>query len=196
MKAIIFGNGPSLRTYDFETLPKTEFLYGVKHEIRTYGVNRIWKLWENNQDFLWRPTDYVIGEMPSYSEEHVKENLFKIAQVGSIRMHIQRGFCGFENLIVRNYCPFSYYETCKGIEPHKWHLPLVCGYGTVVNIAVQIAVLDGAEEIELIGCDLGHSHFYGDEFMGDKLALKAHKIAAKNIKIPVKAHGLLEKVYA
>ena len=195
MKAYIFGNGPSLKTFDFETLDTTRKYFGAIKEVRTYGVNKIFKLWENNTDFSWRPTDYVIGEMPSYSEENVKENLFKIAQVGTIRMHIQKGFSGFENLIVRNYCPFSYFETCSGIEKHKWHLPDVCGYGTVVNIAMQIAVLDGAEEIELIGCDLGDTHFYGGEFNGDILALKAHKIASKYCPVPVIAHGKLEKIY-
>lgn len=36
----------------------------------------------------------------------------------------------------------------------EWHLPQLCSFGGSVNIAMQIAVLGGCDEIVLLGCDL------------------------------------------
>lgn len=46
----------------------------------------------------------------------------------------------------------------------EWHLPQPCSFGGSVNIAMQIAVLNGYDDLVLLGCDLEYrgpkrSHF-------------------------------------
>lgn len=48
--------------------------------------------------------------------------------------------------------------------PDEWHLPQLCSFGGSVNIAMQVAVLNGYDELCLLGCDLvyrdkKHNHF-------------------------------------
>ena len=38
--------------------------------------------------------------------------------------------------------------------PDSWHLPTYCNYGGSIGVGLQAAVLAGAEEIYLVGCDL------------------------------------------
>ncbi len=57
-------------------------------------------------------------------------------------------------------------------------LPGVCGYGTVVHVAIQLAVLAGFDEIRVIGCG-GDGHFYDEPFTNSELAEGAHEIAKR-----------------
>lgn len=52
-------------------------------------------------------------------------------------------------------------------RPDEWHFPQLCSFGGSVNIAMQIAVKKGYDEIVLLGCDLGYkdkkqNHFHPD----------------------------------
>lgn len=47
--------------------------------------------------------------------------------------------------------------------PTTWHLPIICGFGSTVNMAAQIAVLMGYSELVLLGCDLGFRPFQAGE---------------------------------
>jgi hypothetical protein len=38
--------------------------------------------------------------------------------------------------------------------PDEWHLPQLCSFGGSVNIAMQIAVTNGYDDLVLLGCDL------------------------------------------
>ena len=74
-------------------------------------------------------------------------------------------------------------------------LPKVCGFGTAVHIAAQLAVaVEGATELVFLGCDLGRDHFYYDEpdekFINEKLAWKAHQILARCCPVPVYDGGI------
>lgn len=172
----VIGNGPSLQKTDLNKL--------IGH--KTYAVNRIWKIWEDNPSILWRPTDYVRGELPAYNEEMVIEDLQKMSAL-DCTMHLQAGFWKFKERWWRGVADVEYFDSCNGDDPHDWHLPNLCGYGTVVNISVQIAVLEGADEIHLLGCDLGlPNHFYGAEGTNkDSLPISAHEIAKRCSPIPI-----------
>jgi len=63
----------------------------------------------------------------------------------------------------------------------------ICGYGSVVHQAMQIAVTQNASEIVLLGCDLGTPrHFHGDHGSTvDDILMDAHRIAAKWCPIPI-----------
>jgi hypothetical protein len=50
---------------------------------------------------------------------------------------------------------------------------------------MQLAVSLGFDEIELVGCDLGGEHFYGEPFTNECLARDAHEIAARCCPVPV-----------
>lgn len=172
--ATVIGNGPSL------TPEKLEAAKGM-----TYATNRIWKMFEETD---WRPTYYVRGEMPAYVEEHVLEDLKEMSRHPT-HFRLQEGFKGYAERAwgpAHPGCVWDFYTTCGGKE-HDWHLPEICGYGSVVHQAMQLAVLDGAEEIHLIGCDLGTpSHFYGEEGRCvDEALRKAHAIAARCCPVPI-----------
>ena len=198
MRHYILGNGPSL-TY--------EFLKDWHPDGKTWGVNRVWKHWTGQHgraDLLWRPDFYVRCEVPEYSRDHVAEDLRMMADskhrnstYPDIMCYLQLGFARFvETSHIKNYKLFT---TCDGKTHHDWHLdrgpvdllPSICGYGTVVHVAMQLAVTEGATEIVLIGCDMGDLHFYPEErFVNEKLANKAHQIAARCSPIPIYDGGV------
>jgi len=183
VKGIIIGNGPSLTPALLNSL-----------DGKTWAVNRIWKIF-NETD--WRPDFWVRGELPIYNEEAVKEDFRMMRTVDECNLWIQEGFVGHSNLL--SGANFTTFRTCDGTQAHDWHLPGICGYGTSVNIAMQLAIINGATELELVGCDLGMpAHFYGQEGIvnGDELALNAHKIAARCCPVPVRVNnGPLMDVY-
>lgn len=165
--AFIVGNGPSIQNTDLD------LLIGK----RSYGTNRVWRLWEEfKPETKWRPTDYVRLE-----KGNAKEDILKMSEIGCA-MHVQRGVSSM-NTKGRE----DYFATCDSKHNHDWHLPIICGYGTVVHAAMQIAVREGAERIILLGCDLGMPlHFYGSEGIdNDSLAQEAHEIAKASCPVPV-----------
>jgi hypothetical protein len=164
MKCFVIGNGSSLIP---ELLDKID--------APSFGVNRIWKMFPFTD---WRPTYYVRAEVPAYNAEHVQEDLKEMGRQGVV-MYLQDGFRGLEPRNPHPQTRFEYFKTCDGSR-HDWHLPLICGYGTVVHVAMQLAVTLGYDEIELLGCDMQPTHFYKDEpFTNADLALDAHRIAAR-----------------
>lgn len=171
MKAYVIGNGASL-------VP--QLLDGLIGE-RTYAVNRIWKIFPYT---AWRPTDYVRCET-RYERDAVKQDLYEMSMVGC-RMWLHRGFMGLENRAAHDRTTFEWFQTCTG-ERHDWHLPEICMYGSVVHVAMQIAILQGATEIDVLGCDLGTpAHFYGKEGSAvDETLIDAHAIAQKCSPIPI-----------
>lgn len=179
MKCCVIGNGSSLYPEILDRIDAPSF-----------GVNRIWRMFPFTD---WRPTYYVRAEVPAYNPDHVKEDLQEMGRIGTV-MYLQDGFRGLEPKNPDPKTRFEYFQTCDGSR-HDWHLPLICGYGTVVHIAMQIAVTLGFDEIELLGCDMGNGHFYPDEpFTNAQLAMDAHHIAARCC--PVKLdYGKKEEIH-
>lgn len=166
-RVFVLGNGPSLLDVDFEKL---------KGET-TYAVNRIWKLFDKVD---WRPTHYVRGEI-AFNRSEIFEDVQEMAKYPGIRWYMM---AGLQRMKCNLHPPDTdYFAGCEG-SPHAWHLPMICAYGTVVHIAMQIAVRDGAKSIYLLGCDLGNDHFYDNGYKND-LALEAHKIARDSCPVPI-----------
>jgi hypothetical protein len=174
----VIGNGPSLSKVDFGKLTG-----------RTYSVNQIWKLWKEHPEITWRPTDYVRCEKPRLDKDAANRDIREMSHVRDLNFHLEYRLSeSWRRAYVREISTHNDpFRTCDGKEKHDWHLPEICGYGTVVTTAIQIAVLDGADEIYLLGCDLTMpDHFYGVSGEDrNELALEAHKIAARCCPIPI-----------
>jgi hypothetical protein len=178
MRAIVIGNGPSLNQFDFDKLIGE----------RTYAVNRIWKLWEK-KGMLWRPTDYVRCEKPRLNRYAADEDVREMSKIKDLHFHLEDRLesswrHGRQAAISTHN---DHFKPCAGNIEHDWHLPQICAFGTVVTTAIQIAVLDGASEIYLIGCDLNMPQHFYDELGDDRneLALRAHMIAARCSPVPI-----------
>jgi hypothetical protein len=167
-RAFILGNGPSLNDLDFNKL---------KGET-TYAVNRIWKMFDKTD---WRPTHYVRGEV-AIKRQDVFEDFIEMAKYPGIQWHMMAGL----QRIKQQWHPegTEYFAACEG-SGHPWHLPMICAYGTVVHIAMQIAVRDGAKSIYLLGCDLGDKHFYPDAAFSNDDAYAAHILANGSCPVPI-----------
>ncbi len=175
--AYVLGNGPSL-TPKFLDLIIGEVSFAVKR------IHLIYPLTE------WRPTYYVRTEPPGGDSD--PERFFD-----ECRIHIDAGEqCIFpkwqreletlENVEFINTCHHFKYGVDKA--PSAWHLPFVCDFGTVVTVAMQLAVLKGFDEIRLAGCDLVGGHFtedYGPGQIQTELWAKAHEIARASCPIPI-----------
>ena len=142
-----------------------------KAGIPSIACNRINLIYPETQ---WRPTYYVHPEsfapdMP-YIREHVDMGIecwlaehyappprgkFDLQDASNIHW-IKDCHHWFENFDSQNELP------------DEWHLPQLCSFGGSVNIAMQVAVLQGFDEIILVGCDLqykngkGKSHMHPD----------------------------------
>ena len=126
---------------------------------------------------------------------------------GDCRLHLEAGIqCHFPkwerelgewpNMKTWNTCHHYKYNAGTRKAPHAWHLPLLCDFGTVVTVAIQIAVLLEYEEIYLVGCDLGYerdvTHFYDSSSeqrqppeQANANILLAHQIARKYSPVPI-----------
>jgi hypothetical protein len=84
--------------------------------------------------------------------------------------------------------------------PTDWHLPLLCTYGSTVQVGIQLAKQEGYSPIYLVGCDLGYGNgqdhfddgYIGNrgEFLreakyanGDNVA--AHEVAQNSSSVPI-----------
>lgn len=181
------GNGPSLAWTDVDKLIG-------EVSIATNNVHLAYP------SVKWRPTIYVRAEQGSILEpEHWLE---------SLKVHIALG--------TKIYCNDYFFRPRFGLKapgdvhylkscahygkhfdnpdiPHLWHLPVLCTFGSSVNVAIQLAVQMGFSPIYLVGCDLGYrdgqpSHFVSDYEHGREQparyanmdTLAAHMIAARS----------------
>lgn len=193
-RAFVIGNGPSLAGTDLDLLAgETSFACNRIHLIYPYT--------------RWRPTHYVRGEEQSlksakkYHEE--------------VRLHIEMGCEVWCNLWFTKFTDMgekvhtikscwhytNHYHNAD--SPHMWHPPLLCSFGSSVNVAIQIAVEEGFKPIYLLGCDLnyvdGSANHFSEEYergIEDELrpahvanldTLMAHMVAARSS--PVKIYN-------
>lgn len=150
MRAFVIGNGPSLKHTPLGLLNK-EISFACNNIHRIYSLTH------------WRPTHYVRAEQAFGLEpEHWLE---------SMQVHL--------DLRCEIYCNDYFFRPRFGLKandkvhylkacahyakhfnnpdiPHLWHLPILCTFGSSVNVAVQIAHKLGYSPIYLVGCDLGY----------------------------------------
>lgn len=153
-RAFVIGNGPSLVVKDLELL---------KDE-NTFAVNAIHLLY-NQTD--WRPKTVVWIDYTEHTNTEFVEELAVAADYGG-RTILRYDYAYMVEPLRKNTLPFMHYiKLCNEhvavdvrtednlLPPTEWHLPAFCRYGGSVHVAMQIAILEGAGEIVLLGCDLG-----------------------------------------
>jgi hypothetical protein len=199
-RCFVVGNGPSLRDTDLDLL---------KREV-TFATNRINLHYEYTD---WRPTYYIRAEgfelMSQPSPElwvndlvtHMEDRSVEVHANLYFSKHMQRLGLDSTGIIPLNTC--AHYETHFHYKdcPHMWHLPVLCSYGSSVNVAIQMAVQKGFREIYLVGCDLGYvdggkNHMSPDYENGYEKHLRsaryantdtlnAHIIASRSSPVPI-----------
>jgi hypothetical protein len=173
-KAVIVGNGVSLNVTPLERI-----IYP------TFAVNRIHKFYPFT---TWRPDYYVRTEPVELDPD--PDNFH-----AECRLHVEAGErCFFPKPWkewMGEYPNVIYGNTCRHFSrnytPSGWHLPMVCDYGTVITAAIQRAVIEGYQEVCLVGCDLTGSHFIKDYHgaIQTELWMKAHELAKQECPIPI-----------
>ena len=196
-RAFIIGNGPSLANTPLELL---------KGEV-CFATGRIHLIYPKT---TWRPTHYVMTEGADTTQA-MKDDFGEQIKLG-ITLWLSRGWKGnYTNWNLRKYeqktTTINWIKTCEehtGVHaglhaPKVWHLPDLCGFGSSLNVAMQIACQEGYNPLYLIGCDLGYedggnNHFDESYDVGLKLrpasdansdCLWAHNIAFRSSPIPI-----------
>jgi len=196
-RAFVVGNGPSLANTPLDLL---------NGEV-SFATNRISLIYDNTD---WRPSYYIRAEGfelfnepdPSLWMDDIHLHLdlpnTEVYCNAYFSKHLGTGNHGANRLgLCTHYTKHFESDEC----PYMWHLPVLCSYGSSVNVAIELAVSMGYGPIYLIGCDLGYkdnesSHFskdyedgYWDMLRPAKYAnldtLMAHMIAAGSSPVPI-----------
>lgn len=192
-RAWIMGNGPSLKDTNLDLL---------KDEV-CFGVNRIHLIYPFTS---WRPQYWVRTEGYNYDPQDMIESIKIHFKLGCV-CYLEEGLKGYAIELRHSQaktCREEYITPCHQVNydtpeaPDHWHLPTICGFGSSVNVAIQIAVKEGFGEIYLVGCDLGYkdgkpNHFDPGYEIGYQLkaryannnTLRAHKIAMRDSPVPI-----------
>jgi len=184
-RIFIVGNGKSLKVSDLDLIVGEPSI----------ACNRINLIYSRTK---WRPSIYIHIESVVPDWKYVQENIDNGAEC-YIGEHYACYPVGALGLIDANAAPKNVHFI-KECHHHlvnfdnpdvldEWHLPQLCSFGGSVNMAMQIAVLKGFDEITLLGCDLEYKdgktkqdHFdpnykHGQEqpaFYASRNALYAH----------------------
>lgn len=186
MRCFIIGNGPSLARTPLDRL----------HGEVAFAVNNVHLIYPRT---AWRPTHYVRAEQAYGLEpEHWRESMQAHLDLGceiycnDFFFRPRFGLEANEHVHYIKACAHYGRHFYDPNSPHLWHLPVLCTFGSSVNVAVQVAVQQGYHDIYLVGCDLGYRDAGGSHFDPDyehgreqpaRLAnldtLAAHMVAAR-----------------
>lgn len=167
----VLGNGPSLANTPLD------LLIGEN----TVGINRINLIYDKT---AWRPTIYCkTDHNPRLVSIYNKENIlnvsvaekaylweeFKDGDPEQPHRHLPVGMGDNDKVTWVKRCRHHYYFADNHMKrAQSWHLPEICTAFSGIGPAMQIAVLHGATEIYLLGCDLGYGNAVGhDHFITD-----------------------------
>ena len=170
-RAFIVGCGPSLNHTNLDL---------IKNYV-SFSCNRIDLIYPSTR---WRPTYYVRPEGFDANREGKPEiegaDILAVPKekfIPSIQTNIKLGIECFisrwfqadigehPNVHYIRACShhqWNYDDPAKSQD--EWHLPELCAFGGSVNMALQLAVTMGFDDLVLVGCDLGYhdgkpSHF-------------------------------------
>ena len=161
-RIFVIGNGPSLK--------KTP-LHLLEGEL-SWGVNQVHLIYPYT---TWRPTHITFAEMTAGGSDWfpkiwdaVKANpqAKKFARADAwwwtdeMDKHDITRYSACTHHDILDPDNNIYYDNV----PAKWHLPQICKFGGSVPMTIQLAVQEGADEILLLGCDLGHKAGTGNHF--------------------------------
>lgn len=145
-RAFVVGNGKSLRQTPLENLVG---------EV-TFAVNNIHLIYP---DTKWRPTHYVRAEeATTLGPEDWRESM-DVHFALDCEIWCNEWFARIDRTRSVNIIrPCTHYRLHFDNPecPHLWHLPILCNFGSSVNVAVQLAAQKGYSPIYLVGCDLGY----------------------------------------
>jgi hypothetical protein len=195
----IIGTGKSLLQTPLDLL---------KNEI-TWGMNRIHKYYDRTS---WRPTYYVFVDFnqqnpKDYWKEcirahwNTKKWLWDGFREGN-RLFPDLG-SGIGDVPNTTWIPrckkHHYYMGDNGPKrAESWHFPEICTAFSVIGAAMQLAVLNGADEIYLLGCDL-YKRDYRENFFDENYTedfrprdildntnmTQVHKVAKRSSPVPI-----------
>lgn len=199
MRHWIVGTGKSLLDTPLDML---------KGEI-TWGMNRIHKYYDRTK---WRPTYYVFVD---YNQQN-PEGYWKecIRAHWNTRKWLWDGFRdghplfdglgkGIGKVPATTWIPrckkHHYYMADNGMRrANSWHFPEICTAFSVIGAVMQLAVLNGADEIYLVGCDLYkpdyRENFFDADYTGDyrprdvldnENMTHVHQVAKRSSPVPI-----------
>ena len=146
MRCFVIGNGISLTPGDLD-------LIAGQPSIACNRINLIYP------ETAWRPTIYVHPESLAPDLPFIRENvdLGIECYIGEHYARPPRGKMDLEdapNIHFIKDCHHHLYDFDSPETLDEWHLPQLCSFGGSVNMAMQVAVMQGFDEILLLGCDL------------------------------------------
>lgn len=175
MRIFVIGNGPSLK--------KTP-LHLLEGEL-SWGVNQVHLIYPFT---TWRPTHITFAEMTAGGSDwfpkiwdavRANPQAKKFARDdawwwmgkkdGPLELPNEQGdlikyditrYSACTHHDILDHDSHIYYDNV----PQKWHFPQICKFGGSVPMTIQLAVQEGADEIILLGCDLGHEAGAGNHF--------------------------------
>ena len=200
----VLGNGPSLNDTPLDRLV----------DENTIAMNRIHLIYDKTE---WRPSIYVKIDFNPHFKDVWKENvllhlkmgipcyLWEPLRDGHPEGHpnhdiLPSGVGDWPNAVWVPSCEHQAYRHDNVKAVKEWHLPTICTAFSKIGAAMQIAVLNGATEIYLLGCDLGLTegkhHFVDDYFpesahraeltkTTEESFVAAHKLAKKSCPVPI-----------
>ena len=175
MRCFVIGNGSSL------TYAQLDLIAG-QPSIACNRINLLYPL------TAWRPSIYVHPESLAPDLPYIQENVdmgipcylgehFAAPPVGKL------GMKDAPNIHWIKDCHHHLHHFDSQEVPDEWHMPQLCSFGGSVNVAMQVAVINGYDEIVLLGCDLMYrdrkpSHMHKDyEHGGEQPAFYAARDA-------------------
>jgi hypothetical protein len=195
----IVANGSSLNDTPLELL---------KGEI-TWGINRIHLLYGKTS---WRPTYYAFVD---FNQQNIPIDYWK----DCIRAHwntpkwLWDGFRNGDKMFpdlgngigevpnttwIPRCKKHHYYMATNWKRAESWHLPTLSTAFSVIGTAIQLAVLNGATEIYIVGADLYvpdyHKNFFTENYTDDQRPrdehdnnnmIQVHKVAKRSSPVPI-----------
>jgi hypothetical protein len=176
-RAFVVGSGESLKHTNLNNL---------KGEI-SIASNNIHLIYPYTE---WRPTIYVRAEEASTLGKEDWAESIEVHEKLGCEMWVNEYFVDGDNSKAKIKSCAHYKRHYNDPScPHLLHLPILCTFGSSVNVAVQIAMLKEYSPIYLVGCDLDENmnHFSEDYRHGKEQenryarldALEAHIIASR-----------------
>lgn len=164
-RVYVIGNGKSLQSSDLDLIAGEPSI----------ACNRISLIYPETK---WRPTIYVHPENFSPDLEYVREHVVMGIEcwLGGIFAPPPVGQFDIDSPNVHwlKACHHYLVNFDDKEMPDEWHLPQICSFGGSVNVAMQVAVRNGFDEIVLLGCDMqykngkGKSHMHPDYENGEE----------------------------
>jgi len=179
----VLGNGPSLAETNLD------LLIGEN----TVALNRINLIYPTTE---WRPTIYVKTDhnprlVDIYNDENklnvgVSEKSylwdeFKNGDPEKPHRHLPVGMGNNPKVTWVPRCEHHYAFVYSKKRAQSWHLPEICTAFSGIGPAMQVAVLNGATEIYLLGCDLGYGNEIGHDHFSTDYSLNTKKLTKWDI---------------